>query len=462
MTKSLTFNHLEFTYPGSPDPVFSDVTLQLYPGWTAITGPNGAGKTTLIKLLCEKSGLHAVYVEQRTDDAPEGFAAFLNATDGEAFKLREILGLQREWADRWQTLSHGERKRAQIGAALYQRPDLLAVDEPTNHLDSAARAFVADALQRFRGFGLLISHDRALLDALCGHTIMMAHGEVQMRRQGYATAREERQKEEVFATTQYERQSRAIKKLEKQVDRQRLKIEADKKRLSKSRVDPKDTDKKTRIDLAILTGKDAIEGRILNRTQSRLKHAEAALGEKRPVYETGIALEAQSCPGLFPLAVDEKHLLREGDRIGIVGPNGSGKSTFVKKLAESCDAKAPAVLYLPQEITADESAALLAQIKAAKPDEKGFLMSLFVRLGGDAKSLLESAVPSPGETRKLMLALGLTRKPALIIMDEPTNHLDIVSIEALEKALIDYAGTLVLVSHDERFLANTVAEIWRF
>ncbi|MDR2033703.1 MAG: ABC transporter ATP-binding protein, partial [Helicobacteraceae bacterium] len=119
-------------------------------------------------------------------------------------------------------------------------------------------------------------------------------------------------------------------------------------------------------------------------------------------------------------------------------------------------------LYLPQEIDAGKSAELLENIKKMKNDEKGFLMSLIVRLGSDPKALLQSHSPSPGETRKLLLSQGLLQKPALIIMDEPTNHLDIISIEALENALRAYNGALLLVSHDRRFLANVTDEIWQF
>ncbi len=462
MTKSLIFSDLEFTYPGSPDPVFSGVSLQLYPGWTAITGPNGVGKTTLMRLLCEKSRLRAVYVEQRTDEAPVGLADFLQAADGEAFWLRGVLGLSPDWADRWSALSHGERKRAQIGTALYARPDLLAVDEPTNHLDSAVQDFVAQALGRFSGFGLLVSHDRALLDRLCAHTIFMENGGAEMRRSAYSLAHAQRARENAHRVQQHKQQTQTIKKLKKQTQSQRQKADRSDRRVSKAHIDPRDRDAKTRIDLARLTGKDATDGKILARTQSRLAQAKEQLGRIRPEYETGITLDAGSPPGLFPLRISADRALQQGDRIGITGPNGSGKSTFIRQLVATRAFRPGELLYIPQEITADESARLLAAVKSMKPEEKGFLMSLIVRLGSDPKALLRSHRPSPGQTRKLMLALGLIQKPALIIMDEPTNHLDIVSIEALETALIDYTGTLVLVSHDRRFLEATTRELWRF
>ena len=180
MQEYLYIDNLNFAYETNPEPLFESVNLQLHQGWTGVVGPNGCGKSTLLKLICGKlhphsgkirlSG-HAVYCEQRTDSEPHYLNQLFESTDKQAYKIKNALQLDNEWLGRWQTLSHGERKRCQIATALFQNPSILAIDEPSNHLDIYSKKVLFLALKNFRGIGLLVSHDRELLDNLCNHTI---------------------------------------------------------------------------------------------------------------------------------------------------------------------------------------------------------------------------------------------------------------------------------------------------
>jgi ATPase subunit of ABC transporter with duplicated ATPase domains len=243
---------------------------------------------------------------------------------------------------------------------------------------------------------------------------------------------------------------------------QREKAEQSDKRISKRGLDIKDSDKRECIGRAIVSGKDAADANILSRYQSRLKQSKEKLEKVAANYETGVVIEATRCAKLFPIIFEDSRRIDANSRIGITGRNGSGKSRFVERFVKSRDWSEGELLYLPQEIGLDESIKLLKNVQETSNDEKGFLMSLIVRLGSNPKALLQSHAPSPGETRKLLLAMGLLKKPAIIVMDEPTNHLDIVSIEALEEALRAYDGALLLVSHDMRFLNAVTDEIWEF
>jgi macrolide transport system ATP-binding/permease protein len=118
------------------------------------------------------------------------------------------------------------------------------------------------------------------------------------------------------------------------------------------------------------------------------------------------------------------------------------------------------VTYIPQEIDLGRSQRILAQARALADDKLGHLMTIVSRLGSRPHRLLESAEPSPGETRKLLLAIGMTYAPHIIVMDEPTNHMDLPSIECLEQALSDCPCSLVLVSHDKYFLRNLTQKQW--
>ena len=139
-----------------------------------------------------------------------------------AHRLRGVLGVDASWQERWQTLSHGERKRCQMGAALYGSPDLLAVDEPTNHLDAVTRERVFAALRLYRGVGLLVSHDRALLDGLCRACLFFEQGEVVVRPGGVSQGLDEAQKETAAARRVYAAQKEEVRRLTREM-RQRQK-----------------------------------------------------------------------------------------------------------------------------------------------------------------------------------------------------------------------------------------------
>ena len=173
---------VSFAYDNSPNLLIRGLSVHLPAGFTGVVGANGSGKTTLLKLLAQDlvpvSGTivgvrGAVYCEQRTDVPPDGLAELLQTWDGEAVALRGKLDVADDAIERWETLSHGERKRSQIAAALWQQPYLLAVDEPTNHIDAVAQDLLVEALRAFRGVGAVVSHDRDLLDELCVQCIWL-------------------------------------------------------------------------------------------------------------------------------------------------------------------------------------------------------------------------------------------------------------------------------------------------
>ena len=187
------------------------------------------------------------------------------------------------------------------------------------------------------------------------------------------------------------------------------------------------------------------------------------------VFETGMRIEASSCPKCFPLIREaapilpggeelEKLVILERQHLGITGPNGSGKSTLMKALIDRCPSDGRA-LYLPQELGEKASEKIMADFMDLDSEEQGRVMTLVRRLGSDPAKLLQSSLPSPGESRKLMFAMGVLKQPCMIFLDEPTNDLDIVAVESLEEALAAYEGTLIVISHDRAFLENTVQEI---
>jgi ATPase subunit of ABC transporter with duplicated ATPase domains len=217
------FHNVSFAYDTASTPLLMDLSAHFPVGWTDIVGANGAGKTTLLQLatglLTPQRGTvqgsaDALYCPQRTDTLPPRLTAFIQATDGAACAIKGLLHIEASWVERWQTLSHGERKRAQIGVALWCQPQILAIDEPTNHLDDAARQLLSAALRAFAGVGLLVSHDRALLDALCYQCLFLDPPTATMRPGGITHGTQQATHEAASQRTRAELAKRERVKLE--------------------------------------------------------------------------------------------------------------------------------------------------------------------------------------------------------------------------------------------------------
>lgn len=173
---SIQFQNVSFTYDRATQPLIRDLSVHFTRGWTGIVGGNGVGKSTILKLATGDIQLQqgrviipkfAIYCQQRTVDALDQLNDLIHAFDGDTFRIKGRLGVESDWMERWTTLSHGERKRAQIAVAMWRKPQVLAVDEPTKHLDAKAQDLFFAALSTFRGVRMLVSHDRKLLDDLC-------------------------------------------------------------------------------------------------------------------------------------------------------------------------------------------------------------------------------------------------------------------------------------------------------
>jgi ATPase subunit of ABC transporter with duplicated ATPase domains len=153
-------------------------------------------------------------------------------------------------------------------------------------------------------------------------------------------------------------------------------------------------------------------------------------------------------------------MMNPEDRIALTGRNGAGKSTLLQRIVGSVNVSEERLTYVPQEIERNASKEILGRARSLPKDKLGVMMNVVSRLGSRPERLLESEEPSPGETRKLLLALGMAYTPHLIIMDEPTNHMDLPAIQCLEDALDECPCGLLLVSHDRLFLERLTRIRW--
>jgi ATPase subunit of ABC transporter with duplicated ATPase domains len=452
-------------------------------GFTGIVGANGSGKSTLLQLatggLAPVSGSiegvqGAIYCEQRTDTPPESLAGFLDDWDSDAFELRGRLGVEPDWLDRWDVLSHGERKRAQIAVALWQNPVVLAIDEPTNHIDSQAREMLIASLGRFRGVGLIVSHDRDLLDELCAQCLWLDPPHCQLFQGNFAQASEQKQNGRDSAAKKRKHALGEHRRLQREVVRRREKAAQEHSKRSKRGLSAKDHDAREKIDRARVADQKA--GQTLRQLDGTAARSKARLDSTRveKERETSIWLSGASSrrdnlfmldPGKITMGSNRvlrfpQLFMKPQDRIAITGLNGSGKSTLVHHLLRLVNVPPDKLVVITQELAASVAIQILEDVRGLKNEQLGYLMNIVSRLGSRPRRLLESRQPSPGEMRKLILALGMLGEPHLIVMDEPTNHLDLPSIEALENALLDCPCGLLLVSHDQRFLDKLAVTRW--
>jgi ATP-binding cassette subfamily F protein 3 len=349
--------------------------------------------------------------------------------------------------------SGGWRVRLNVAQALMCRSDLLLLDEPTNHLDLDAILWLETWLRDYPGTLLLIAHDREFLDRVVNRIVNLEHHEAHAYRGNYSAFEDQRASELAEQAALFTRQQREIKHMESFVERFRAK--ASKARQAQSRL--KALERMQRIAPAHVDSP-----------------FEFTFAQPHKLPRPLIALEDQSAGYDGRVILEHvKITLSPGDRIALLGRNGAGKSTYMKLLAGELSALAGTrteardlrIGYFAQhqleQLSAKESplqnlrrvgAALAA--RATEQELRDFLAGFGFR--GDR--VFEPVAPfSGGEKARLVLALVTYLRPNLLLLDEPTNHLDLEMRQALAVALQDYAGAVVLVSHD-RHLLRTVAD----
>lgn len=482
--------------------LLEDASLMLRSGQrTGIIGRNGTGKTSLFKALN-----HEIPIEQGSIDLPNGLrtstmsqetpgssrsainfvldadteyrrieAALMKAEasddhnalatlhgeleniDGydiknRAEKLLSGLGFNRQTFEQpISNFSGGWRVRLNLASALMCPSDLLMLDEPTNHLDLETTVWLEQWLQRYQGTLLLISHDRAFLDAVIEQVISFEGGKLVTYTGNYSAYEKLRAERMALQQATYEKQQKRREEIEAFVRRFRAK--ASKAAQAQSRLNE------------------------LNRMQEIAPaHVDSPFSFHFPVLEQlpHILMQVEDLTIGFgtPLVKNINISLHADSRIGLLGFNGSGKSTLLKVLADQLTPMQGEInrtrklrigYYAQHQVDElNQQATPLELIqklerKASTQEVRNFLGGFDFR--GDRIDE-KIGVFSGGEKARLALAKVVWEKPNLLLMDEPTNHLDLEMVHALTVALQEFEGALIIVSHDRHLLANTVDDFY--
>ena len=464
-------------------PLLDEANISIEPGErVGLIGRNGTGKSSLLSVLAGKTmlddgqlqrmdGLTIHYVEQEPQlpDAP---------TLKESLILRGKLDETTDEREKWrilakldENLSHfelnpnadpkltsgGEKKRAALALAFTLAPQLLLLDEPTNHLDMRAirllEARSQDELKNQRSL-VVITHDRAFLDKVATRIVELDRGVLRSYPGNFAAY--ETRKEEELAAEELERR----------------------------RFDKFWAQEEVWIRKGIEARRTRNEGRVKRLEQLRRERAARRdqMGSIRTSIDAGeksgkIVAEVKGLSKSFGDCVIVKDLdftLMRGDRLGLIGRNGAGKSTLIKLLLGKIQPDAGTV-KLGTNIKLAYFDQLREQLDLTKTVAETISPgSDWVEIGGERKHIIaylgdflfpprRANVPvsslSGGERNRLLLARLFALPANLLVLDEPTNDLDIDSLELLEQTLAVYPGTIILVSHDRRFLDNVVTEV---
>jgi ATPase subunit of ABC transporter with duplicated ATPase domains len=321
-----------------------------------------------------------------------------------------------------------------------------------------------------------VSHDRALLDGLAVRTLRIHRGAVALHAGRYGEARTAWEAGERAARERLEEERRSARAARARLDAARREREAADRSTSGRRRDPRDHDARSMEKDVRRSRATASLARKVGRLRVTTERAEARAGEVAFAPEVGrsvfLGFERAPSPVLLALDADRVHAgstpvlrdvhvrVRRDDRIRLEGVNGAGKSTLLRALLDRSPHRGERVLHLPQELPPGAGPALLRGLRALAPDVRGRVLSLLAALGTDPDRLLASSDPSPGEARKLGLALGMGRHAWALVLDEPTNHLDLPTVERLEAAIAAYPGAVLLVSHDDAFAARCTTSRW--
>ncbi len=351
------------------------------------------------------------------------------------------------------SFSGGWRMRLNLARALLKRSDILLLDEPTNHLDLDATLWLQEELATYPGTLLLISHDREFLDAVTTHTLHLERTSATLYSGNYSGF--ERQRAERLNQQQatHESQQRRVAHLQSFVDR--FKTHASKARQAQSRI--KALERMQMVAPVLAENEFSFNFRKPERTNSPLM---------------SVAHGAAGYPGK-PLLKGVRIVLNPGDRVALLGANGAGKSTLIKTLAGTQDWLGGEVMrdpylkvgYYAQHQLEQLDPKASAYLHVKRLDPKAPEQSIRDYLGqfafrGDKQT--DPITPfSGGEKARLALALVAYSRPNVLLLDEPTNHLDLEMRAALEEALQDYPGAVILVSHDRHLVQSCCDSLWR-
>ena len=472
----IKIENLTFAYPGSFDNVFENASVQLDTDWKlGFVGRNGRGKTTLLRLLqgeYEYSGkiVSRVQFDYFPFEVPDPARTTLDvlasvcpgAEEWEFQRETALLEVPSDALYRpFCTLSNGEQTKVLLAALFLGRNRFLLIDEPTNHLDITARATVAAYLNKKKGF-ILVSHDRAFLDACVDHILSINKSDIEVKKCDFSTWLYNFENQQNLEQAQNERLRRDIKRL---------------KQAARRAADWSDKAEKTKsgeFDSGYIGHKAA---KMMQKAKNLQHRQEKAVEEKSTLlknveyderlkihqipYRSAKLAEFREVAVLYggrAVNAPVSFTVNAGDRIFLSGKNGSGKSSLLRLLTDGAPDYS-GTLYrggdlIVSEIRQDTSglAGSLEEYVRSRGIDGVLFRSILQKLGFSRVQFEKDMRGySAGQKKKVYIAASLCDRAHLYVWDEPLNYIDIYSRRQLERLITEYRPTMLLVEHDKAF-----------
>lgn len=505
-------SNLTFCYEGSCDNVFEQVSFSIDTDWKlGLIGRNGKGKTTFLNLLRGKyeydgsitSPVLFDYFPYPVGDGAAGKDAADVVWDWQPeyvlWKVCRELELLKVDAGilyrPYETLSHGERTKLMLAVLFSQEQNFLLIDEPTNHLDMPARAVVRDYFDQKQGF-ILVSHDRALLDACVDHVLVLERNQIIVEKGNFSSWWDNKSKRDQFEESENTRLKKDIRKLEEAAKRtamwadqvERTKIgfspvkEPDRYIGTRSYIGEKSRRMQQRRKNLERRQQGALEdkSKLLKNLEKPVELKLKPLVHHKEVYVK--AEEFQLFYGDYEAVRPLKLEIRRGECIALQGSNGCGKTSLLKAILTAEGAEV--IGGLPDNLR-NEAFRTAGQLEVAGGLKLSYInqdtaylkgsLDEFIRQQDLDQSLFKAilrqldfariqfgkpmAEYSQGQKKKVMLAASLLKPAHLYIWDEPLNYIDVFSRIQIEKLLLTYRPTMLLVEHDRIFTEKIVSKV---
>lgn len=488
---------LSFTYEGSYEPIFKNVSFQIDTDWKlGFTGRNGRGKTTFLHLLkgdFEYNGSITTNVDfdyfpfpilNQEIDTLEIILERMPEIEFWQLKkeLRKLHVKEDVLYRSFNTLSYGEQTKVLLGALFVRENKFLLIDEPTNHLDLEGRRLLGEYLNQKKGF-ILVSHDRAFLDSCVDHMLCINRTNIQVQKGNFSTWYENKERQDSFELAEQERLKKEIGRL-KEASRQ-----------AGGWGDQVESTKIGKKSLNYERNRDYV-GEKSRRMQQRRKNLERrqeqAIEEKRGLLknlETAESLRLEPISYHKEILVSARKLVpgygnkmvcspvsfevRQGSRILLQGENGCGKSSILKLILEQAGIKEDSQLRMIEGSLEIGSGLKISYISQSTAHLKGSLKE-YVKMWQVEESLMKALLRkldfsreqfdknleyySEGQKKKVLIARSLCEKAHLYIWDEPLNYIDIYSRMQIEELIRIWSPTLLCVEHDGAFCEAIGAE----